>query len=103
MSIHTQVSQDPPTVTISISGQFNAMLHREFRDAYKGRLENPTKGHYIVDLGKTEYMDSAALGMLLLLHEYAGGKSARVTIRNANQFIRDVLEIAKFDKMFDIV
>lgn len=102
MGINTQVSSDQSTVTITISGQFNAGVHREFRDAYKDQVKFPNKAAYIVDLSRTEYMDSSALGMLLLLHEFAGGASAKVTIKQPNQYIRDVLEIAKFDKIFTI-
>lgn len=102
MGIITQVSNDQTTVTIQISGQFNAGIHREFRDAYKDRVENPNKAHYIIDLGKTDYMDSAALGMLLLLHDYVGGGNSSITIRQANDTIRGILEIAKFDRLFQI-
>jgi anti-anti-sigma factor len=103
MGISTQVSSDQNCVTITISGQFNASVHREFRDAYKDKVKDPAKTTYIVDLSRTDYMDSAALGMLLLLHEYAGGSSAKVTIRQPNQYIHDILEIAKFDRMFTII
>jgi anti-anti-sigma factor len=103
MGIISQVSSDQDSVTIGINGLFNAGVHREFRDAYKDKVENPAKAEFIVDLTQTEYMDSAALGMLLLLHEYAGGDHARVTIKNPNQNIRDILEIAKFDRIFTIL
>ena len=102
MGINSQISSDQNTLTIAISGQFNASVHREFRNAYKDQVKDPVKLSYIVDLSRTDYMDSAALGMLLLLHEYAGGPSAKVTIKQPNQYIRDILEIAKFDKMFTI-
>jgi anti-anti-sigma factor len=102
MGITSQVSSDQKSVTISISGLFNASVHREFRDAYKDKVDTPAKTEFIVDLSLTEYMDSAALGMLLLLHEYAGGDAARVIIKDPNPYIRDILEIAKFDKIFTI-
>jgi len=103
MGIITQVANDQSSVTISITGLFNANVHREFRNAYKDKVEAPTKTHFIVDLSNTDYMDSAALGMLLLLHEYAGGNAAKVSIKHPKQNIRDILEIAKFDRMFTII
>jgi anti-anti-sigma factor len=47
-------------------------------------------------------MDSSALGMLLLLREHVDGVRERVRIINCNTEIRKILEIANFDKLFDI-
>lgn len=102
MSIHTAVSEEKKTVTINISGQFNATMHREFRDAYKDSVANPAGYSFIVNLAKTEYMDSSALGMLLLLKEHVGSDAKNVSITQANQTIRDILEIAKFDTLFTL-
>jgi len=103
MGIISKVADDQSSVTISINGQFNASVHREFRNAYKDKVEVPAKTDFIVDLANTDYMDSSALGMLLLLHEYAGGDAAKVIIKQPKKTIRDILEIAKFDRMFTII
>jgi anti-anti-sigma factor len=103
MSIQTQLSEDKSKATISITGEFIANFHREFRDAYKlDAIDDPAKVHYVVNLSKTTYMDSSALGMLLLLREYAGGDAAHISIKGSNDFIRDIFTITKFDTMFDI-
>ena len=46
-------------------------------------------------------MDSSALGMLLLLDKVF--PDTHVKIINSNKFVRQVLEIARFDMKFDIV
>jgi anti-anti-sigma factor len=88
-------------VVISVPGRFDFSVHKQFRDAYR---DTPGKGTvYRVDLGQTEYMDSSALGMLLLLREHAGGDDARVSIANASEPVKKVLEIANFHRLFEIV
>jgi anti-anti-sigma factor len=48
-------------------------------------------------------MDSAALGMLLLLREHVQSQGGRVTITNCRGQTYDVLQIANFHRLFKIV
>jgi anti-anti-sigma factor len=102
MSLTTQVSDDGSTVTIGISGRFDFGIHREFRNAYEKAETKSPDPKYVVDLAGTEYMDSSALGMLLLLREHAGGDRSDVTIVNCRPVIREILDIANFDKLFTL-
>ncbi|MBD3609817.1 MAG: STAS domain-containing protein [Gammaproteobacteria bacterium] len=102
MGITTSLSNDNTTVTLAISGNFNAEMQREFREAYSEYAKEHSNLSYVLDLSKTEYMDSSALGMLLLLKESVGDDKSRVTIRGANDFIKDILEITNFGDLFTI-
>ncbi len=84
---------------IRVSGRFDFSVHREFREAYR---ECDPAMTYRVDLRDAQYMDSSALGMLLLLHEHAGGQAGRITLEVGSEDIRKVLSIAKFDRLFHI-
>ena len=100
MSIQTKTSTDGKELRITIQGRFDFEMHQEFRGAYRD-----TRGagmRYVVDLSRTEYMDSSALGMLLLLREHAGGESANVHITGASEGVRKVLDIANFGRLFTI-
>ncbi|MDX1589306.1 MAG: STAS domain-containing protein, partial [Oleiphilaceae bacterium] len=57
---------------------------------------------YVVDMNTTTYLDSSALGMLLLLRDYAGGDRADVRIENCNGDVRRILTISNFEQLFDI-
>jgi anti-anti-sigma factor len=100
MSLTTTLSNDNDTVTIRIEGRFDFNVHRDFRDAYKGAPKHDA--HYVVDLSDTAYMDSSALGMLLLLREHGGGDAARVSIVNCGADIRKILTISNFHKLFEV-
>jgi anti-anti-sigma factor len=47
-----------------------------------------------------EYLDSSALGMLLILKERAGATNKRVAITNCRGAVKQVLDIANFGKLF---
>ena len=100
MSVSATISGDNNTAIIKVSGRFDFSIHNEFRKAYKDI--NLNKGEYIVDLVNTEYLDSSALGMMLLLKEFAESEGSKVRISNANDEVVEILKIASFDKLFDI-
>lgn len=100
MPIHTHRSEDGQTLTIKIEGRFDFSTHQAFRDAYEHGDENVTA--FVVDLSDTTYLDSSALGMLLLLRDYAGGDSAKVRIENCNNDVRRILSISNFEQLFAI-
>lgn len=93
MAIHTQVANDE--VTIVISGRFDFNAHREFREAVKAVSSGST---CVVDLGETTYLDSSALGMLLLLRD--GGREVKIV--KCTDEVRKVLEIANFHRLFNV-
>lgn len=98
MPVRTNKTGDGKTVTITVSGRFDFTVHEEFRSAYENTA--PASTRYVVDLGFTDYVDSSALGMLLLLREHAGGAAERVALKGARPDVKKILSIANFDKLF---
>jgi len=89
-------------LTIRLTGRFDFGIHREFRDAVKRAVQNPAVREIQIDLGAVDYVDSAALGMLLLALEGAKAEGKTVTLANARGTVKEVLEIANFAKIFVI-
>ena len=87
-------------LTIRVSGKFDFSCHQDFRATYEDLAEKPSS--YIVDLSQTTYLDSSALGMLLLLRDFAGGDAAKVIIKNCNPEIKKILSISNFEQLFAI-
>ncbi len=88
------------TVTIYINGRFDFSSQRDFREVYRHCNEAGQVFH--VDMSQTEYMDSSALGMLLLLKEHAENCKGRAEIRNPSPQVRKILEMVNFDRQFTI-
>lgn len=99
MSVETREQDGGRTLVIAIQGNFDFNIHREFREAYRDRTGVAS---FVVDLARTEYIDSAALGMLLLLREFAHANGAEVVIQNTADGVRRILEIANFQQLFAI-
>lgn len=100
MPIHTHRSDDGQTLTIRIEGRFDFSTHQAFRNAYEH--ENREAQDFVVDLSDTTYLDSSALGMLLLLRDFAGGDASRIELRNCNNDVRRILTISNFGQLFSI-
>lgn len=99
MGIQANLDEAIQCLTIQIAGRFDFSLHKEFRDAYR-QLNGSHQ--YVIDLSQTEYMDSSALGMLLLLREHAGGDESNIKITGCRSEIQKILKISNFEKLFEI-
>lgn len=98
MKLLKNKSKNGDEVTISLPEKFDFQLHKEFRRAYE---ETGIKS-LILDMNKTQYMDSSALGMLLQLKEYSDKNNAKICIKNVSNNILQIFQIANFDKLFTI-
>ena len=100
MSIHAELDTNANKLTIAIQGRFDFSAHKDFRQSYEDLEGKPNS--YAIDMREAEYIDSSALGMLLLLRDHAGGDSAEVEIVNCNPDVKKILTISNFDQLFTI-
>ncbi|MGQ5522553.1 STAS domain-containing protein [Chitinimonas sp. PSY-7] len=83
-------------------GQFDFNLHREFRQASQELLDANEVQEIRVDFDQVPYLDSSALGMLLLLKERAAAQKKNVVLTNCHEPVKQVFEMAQFQHMFTI-
>lgn len=100
MAVASELSGNGEELVIRVTGRFDFSAHQEFRDAYELLADRPRR--YRVDMRDTSYLDSSALGMLLLLRDHAGGDNAEVTLENCNHDVRKILTISNFEQLFTI-
>lgn len=93
-------SEENGTLTIQVEGRFDFSIHQSFRNAYENSSDSVER--YDIDLRSATYLDSSALGMLLLLREYAGSEESNISISNGSDDIRKILTISNFDQLFTI-
>lgn len=98
MSILASGSPDGKELIICIKGRFDYSTQQDFRHAYEDAPESLDA--YVVDLRETTYLDSSALGMLLLLRDHLGGEGRRIRIVNCNSDVKKILDISNFEQLF---
>jgi HptB-dependent secretion and biofilm anti anti-sigma factor len=88
--------------TVKLAGRFDFNCHREFRHACEQLLGDAALREIQIDLGDVDYLDSSALGMLLMLRDKALATQKQVLLGNVRGNVRQVLDIANFGKLFEI-
>lgn len=83
-----------------VPGRFDQSEHPRFQETYLPWLDDPTVKFIEVDFSQTEYIDSAALGMLLLLRRHCRDRGKIISLSHARSGVQEVLKIAKFDSLF---
>lgn len=99
MAISQSTTDGGKEVTINIDGRFDFNVHQDFRSAYRDQRAD---AKYTIKMNGTDYIDSSALGMLLLLREHAGNDNADITISGCKDEIKKILSIANFERLFKI-
>ena len=94
------VSNEADRTVIRVKGRLDFNLRQAFREAYQSA---DSSKHYILDFSENNYLDSSALGMLLLMREYVL-ESAKVPIeiRHCCSEVKAILQITNLSKFFTI-
>jgi HptB-dependent secretion and biofilm anti anti-sigma factor len=98
----THVTVNEGSAVLRLAGRFDFKAHREFREAVDSLLQQAGKNAVQVDMKDVSYLDSSALGMLLMLRDKARATSRDVALVGVSGSVRQVLDIANFSKLFSI-
>jgi anti-anti-sigma factor len=96
-------SKTGEVATLFLDGRFDFNSHRSFKEAYAPHLADTGVKTLEVNLAHVAYLDSSALGMLLMLRERGEGASKKVVLCNPSEIVAQILDIANFNKLFPIV
>lgn len=100
MTIHHQYRDSDKTLELNFSGRLDFNSYQSFSEVYQGYpAENVL--HYVLNMSELSYLDSSALGMLLLLKDHAQA-GADISIINCIPDVYKILEIANFGQLFSI-
>jgi anti-anti-sigma factor len=100
--MQTNVSNRDNKTVIVLQGRFDFNSHREFREAVDQAVKEASREIH-VDLGGVDYLDSSALGMLLMLRDKAKGAGKEVALASVRGSVKQVIDIANFGKLFALV
>ena len=90
-------------ITIKMDTRFNFDVVREFQDVVNNINKAGDPLHELdVDLSNTDYIDSSALGMLVILRKHMGTQGRRIRLTNCSDQVRTVLSSVNFQKIFEL-
>lgn len=87
---------------VALSGKFTFNDHQAFREILE-KLEEHNIRQVVLNMSLVDFVDSAALGMLLLLQDVAQKQQKDVLISGAAGHVQKIFEMARFETMFKIV
>ena len=102
MAVQMNVSFSQGKACIALSGRFDFSAYREFREAYTRGMEKEGITELELDMNAVEYMDSSALGMLLLLKERTDAASMKLGLTHCHGTVEQILQIANFNKIISV-
>lgn len=100
MAVDIKLDSESGELTIRVSGGFDFSVHQAFRKA--SELDEATVKSIVIDLRTTDYIDSSALGMLLIMREKVNNDKRAIKIVNVRPEVKKILQIANFDKIFTL-
>ena len=89
--------------TVILPKVFDYNFHKNFVNSYNDFLDIPECLEIVLDFSRVEYLDSAALGMMVLLHKKAIKINKMVRIKNASGATEEILKMANMQRLFEFI
>lgn len=89
--------------TLRLPSRFDYSYHRQFGELYSPFLDSPVCKEILLDFNQVEYIDSSALGMLVLLHKKFSSQTKKVKIKGARGATDEILKMANMQKLFEFL
>ena len=87
-------------VEVAINGSFTFRDHDTFFEIVS-MIKTAYNKKMVFDFSGCDFLDSAALGMLVIAHDEASAKEVALSIKGAKGKVKDVLYAARFDTLYD--
>jgi HptB-dependent secretion and biofilm anti anti-sigma factor len=94
-------SSDANQRQMNLNGRLTFSDHELFREI-TGTLREPGPNKCSINLSGLEFIDSAGLGLLLLVNEAAKEKNISVSLSGARDQVYKMLEITKFNEVIPV-
>jgi anti-anti-sigma factor len=99
---HISVTVLSEAATIYLGGRFTFLDQSVFEHECKKLSKDKQIKQITINLEKVKFIDSSALGMLLVLRDHARSVGSSVVISSPNGMVLEALNTAHFGKLFTI-
>lgn len=93
------ITNEAGALNVAMSGQFTFHHNQKFRDILELLNEKELQA-IALNLKQVEFIDSAGLGMLLLLRDRCLEKNIILSLMEAQGQVRNIFLVSKFDQLF---
>jgi HptB-dependent secretion and biofilm anti anti-sigma factor len=90
-------------VTITLPSRFDYSYHKEFQALCAKSIDDAEVKHIIFDFSRVEYLDSAALGMMMMWQRRADVANKKMMIKGAKGTAAQILSVANMQKIFEYI
>lgn len=97
--VQSQIHKNGDSVELTLEGRFTFTDHDTFRHIIDD-LGGSAPRHCVINLSAVSYLDSAAVGMLLLMRERLD--RSKITLKGGSSSVKELIRIAKLGTLFDI-
>lgn len=94
-------NQNGDQYDLSLSGKFTFADRKFFKDLFIKIREGNIK-HLTIGLSEIEFVDSAALGILLLARDEAEKLQINLVLKSPKDQVKKMFEISRFYELFQI-
>ena len=89
--------------TLILPNRFDYSYHRKFDAESIPLFESNTCKEIVLDFSDVEYIDSAAIGMMVLLQKKCVNSQKLVKIKGVHGMTADILDMAHMKKIFEFI
>ncbi|MFO0388323.1 MAG: STAS domain-containing protein [Alphaproteobacteria bacterium] len=97
----TAIQQNQDTLDVRMSGKFTFSDHPIFRQIIE-KMSDPNIRQIIFYMERIEFVDSAALGMLLLSHDEAEKNGKKIVISGIHGQVKKMFDAARLGTLFTL-
>ncbi|HJV91494.1 MAG TPA: STAS domain-containing protein [Holophagaceae bacterium] len=90
------------STVLELTGRFTFEDHPTFKAALTQLWERTGAKAVTLDFSGLSYLDSSALGLMLLMRERAAAAGVKLVIRRPSEAVRKLILVVNFDRLFEI-
>jgi len=90
------------TVTLKLEGNFTYTQRKPFQELLKSVSVDPIE-HIVIDLSQVAFLDSAALGLLMISHRQLQSEKRTMSLAHPQPTVRQIIELANLHKTIPLI
>ena len=89
-------------VTLKLEGKFTYTQRKPFQEMLKAVSVDGIE-HIVIDLSQVAFLDSAALGLLMISHRQVQGEKRTLSLAYPQPTVRQIIELANLHKTIPLL